>query len=781
MTASPEPLNGPTGPEAVGDGRHDGDASDGRSDRGGVSDSGSGSGAGAAGKAGSHRVVFTPSGLNGTVEAGTTVLDAARQLGVDLDSVCGGRGLCGRCQVEPSIGRFDKWAVTVEADHLSQEGRVEAAYRDRKGLADDRRLGCDLRLLGDAVIDVPASSQIHRQVVRKSVDLAGLVIDPSVTLHYLELDELADDDGTSITAQVARQLASDWSIEPVSFPPSVLAELHRAAADRTLTVAIDAPTEGGISADGGIPAGGGAPRNIRGVWPGFVDRIVGLAVDVGSTTVAGHLCDLATGEVLASGGRMNPQIRFGEDLMSRVSYVMMNPGGQDELTGAIRRALDELVTELFEQLAETTDPGQAIGRDRLLDVVLVGNPVMHHLFLGIDPSPLGQSPFTLAIDEAVSGRATDVGIDASFASLYIAPCIAGHVGADTAAAILAEGPHRHDAIQLLVDVGTNAEIVLGNQDRLFAASSPTGPAFEGAQISSGQRATTGAIERVRVDRQTLAPRFKVIGCDLWSDEDGFDEATASSGVTGICGSGIIEVVAELFLAGAIDADGVIADPARLEAERGLAFGDRLLADGRTFSFRLTEDIAVTQGDVRAIQLAKAALRAGIDLLLEHAELERVDEVRLAGAFGAHIDPVHAMVLGLVPDCPVDQVRSTGNSAGSGAVRALLARSQRHEMETVVRNVTKIETAIEPRFQELFVAALALPHRDAPNPCLSTVVELPTPPVRSGGDGDAPRRRRGRARRAAAAPAAPTAAPTPPPTPASPVEGSTNIETPVVDS
>ena len=364
---------------------------------------------------------------------------------------------------------------------------------------------------------------------------------------------------------------------------------------------------------------------------------------------------------------------------------------------------------------------------------------MHHLFLGIDPSPLGQAPFPLATDNAVVGRAADVGIDAPWAALYVAPCVAGHVGADTAAAILAEGPHRHDSIQLLVDVGTNAEIVLGNRERLFAASSPTGPAFEGAQISNGQRATAGAIERVRIDRTTLAPRFKVIGSDLWSDDDGFEAATAKTGVTGICGSGIIEAVAELFLAGIIDADGVIVDPARLERERGLDAAGRLVADGRTFRFRLTDEIAVTQGDVRAIQLAKAALRAGIDLLLEHAEIDAVDEIRLAGAFGANIDPVHAMVLGLVPDCPVDRVRSTGNSAGSGAVRALLARSQRDEMEAVVRDVIKIETATEPRFQELFVAALALPHRDAPNPELGAVVDLPA--RRQPGTDGAPRRRR----------------------------------------
>jgi uncharacterized 2Fe-2S/4Fe-4S cluster protein (DUF4445 family) len=373
-----------------------------------------------------------------------------------------------------------------------------------------------------------------------------------------------------------------------------------------------------------------------------------------------------------------------------------------------------------------------------MECTFVGNPIMHHLALGIDPTPLGQSPFTLATDEPVNTTATALGIDAPWADLYFAPCIAGHVGADTAAAILSEAPHSSEAIQLLVDVGTNAEIVLGNSARMFAASSPTGPAFEGAQISAGQRATAGAIERVRIDRETLEPRFKVIGCDLWSDEDGFAEATASSGVTGICGSGIIEVISELFLSGLIDVQGVIQGD-------GQARTARIVADERTFSYVLAGNIHVTQADVRAIQLAKAALRAGIDLLLEHAELTGVDEIRLAGAFGAHIDPVHAMVLGLIPDCPVPHVKAVGNAAGSGAVRALLSNGQRTEMEQVVARVTKIETATEPRFQELFVSALAFPHLIAPTTNLAQAIELPARPAAA--EGAKPRRRRNRANRA----------------------------------
>ena len=583
-----------------------------------------------------HRVVFTPSGLQGTVPEGTTVLEAARELGVDLDTVCGGRGICGRCQVEPSVGSFAKWAIDVEADHLSPWGPLEDNYKGKRAIVEGRRLGCSAQICGDVVIDVPPDSQIHKQVIRKSVDVGDLTLDPIYRLAY------------------------------------------DADADETQALRGD---------------------DVVVTWPGYVDRIVGIAVDVGSTTIAGHLMDLGSGEVLASAGRMNPQIRFGEDLMSRVSYVMMNPGGDAELTAAVRAALNELSTELLEQAD--------IEAEHVLDMTLVGNPVMHHLFLGYDPTPLGQAPFPLFTEDAVHTTGADLDLDLPNAAVYVAPCIAGHVGADTAAAILNEGPHRSDAIQLLVDVGTNAEIVLGNDERLFAASSPTGPAFEGAQISSGQRATAGAIERVRIDRETLEPSVKVIGSDLWSTDEGFDEATAKTGVPGICGSGIIEAISELVSAGVIDQQGVIRGDLADKT-------DRIVPDERTFSYVLHGDIQVTQADVRAIQLAKAALRAGIELLLEHAELETVDEIRLAGAFGAHIDPAHAMIVGLIPDAPIDAVRAVGNSAGSGAARVLLSQDQRDEVEALVREVTKIETATEARFQELFVTALAFPHSTAPS-------------------------------------------------------------------
>ena len=433
---------------------------------------------------------------------------------------------------------------------------------------------------------------------------------------------------------------------------------------------------------------------------------------------------------------MNPQIRFGEDLMSRVSYAMMNADGAAEMTVAVRSALNGLLAQLVMRAG--------IKRDAILELSVVGNPIMHHLLLGIDPVPLGSAPFALATDRAVTVRASELDlVTHPGARVYVLPCIAGHVGADTAGVILAEAPHESEAVELVVDVGTNAEIVLGNRQFLLAASSPTGPAFEGAQISSGQRAAPGAIERVRIDRTTIEPRFRVIGSELWSDEPGFAEATAETGITGICGSGIVEAIAELYLAGVVTPDGIVDGTL---AERS----PRIVPEGRTFSYVLHDAsegrrlrIAITQNDVRAIQLAKAALYAGARLLMDHAGIDTVDEVRLAGAFGSQIDPFHAMVLGLIPDAPLAHVKAAGNAAGTGALIALLSAAARREIEGVVRRVEKIETAVEPRFQEHFVEAMAFPHRTAPYPHLSTVTDLP---VRRAGSGSSRAEGGGRRRR-----------------------------------
>ncbi|NND01279.1 MAG: DUF4445 domain-containing protein [Acidimicrobiia bacterium] len=636
-----------------------------------------------------RKVTFTPSGRRGFAAAGSTVLDVARELGADIDSVCGGRGICGRCQV--TVGSAPGTPASDTA--LSPPGPTETSYRGKRPLVEGHRLSCAAQILEDVVIDVPPQSQVHRQVVRKRAEVIAIDVDPVVRLYYVEVAEPTLDDDSSDLGRIQDALAQQWELSDLVADDSLISRLQPALRQGKweVTVAVH---------DGSV---------ITGIWPGFRDVALGVAFDVGSTTVAAHLCDLASGNVLASAGVMNPQIRFGEDLMSRVSYVMMNPGGEVALTTAVREAMDDLIGTL---VAEAD-----VAREDILEVTVVGNPIMHHLVLGIDPTPLGGAPFALAVDKAVRAEADLIDLEVHpGARLYFLPCIAGHVGADAAAAVLSEGPHRGEAVQLLVDVGTNAEIVLGSSGRLLAASSPTGPAFEGAQISSGQRAAPGAIERVRIDKDTLEPRFKVIGSDLWSDEESFAEAVASTGVTGICGSGIIEIVAELYLAGVISQDGVIG-------------GDhqRIVADGRTYSYVLADgspQILITQNDVRAIQLAKAALYAGVKLLMDHLGVDAVDEIRLAGAFGSHIDTKYAMVLGLIPDCDLDSVSAAGNAAGTGSMMALLSGEARREIEQVATEIEKIETATEPRFQELFVGAMGIPHATDAFPQLAGAVALP---------------------------------------------------------
>jgi uncharacterized 2Fe-2S/4Fe-4S cluster protein (DUF4445 family) len=638
-------------------------------------------------------VVFTPSGRRGRFEHGTTLLDAARRLGVDLDSVCGGRGICGRCQIEVSEGEHAKHGILSAAGHLTPAGEVEARYAAERGLGEGRRLGCTAAVAGDLVVDVPPESQLYRQVVRKEADAHPIEIDPVVRLYYVEVERAELGGSSGDLRRLRDALEKEWDLSELGVDPHVLRALQPAlrAGEGAVTVAVH---------DG---------ETITGIWAGLHDRAYGIAFDVGSTTVAGHLCDLLTGDVLASAGEMNPQIRFGEDLMSRVSYVMLHPGAEKELTKLVRGCLARLTA----QLAAAAE----IDRSDILEVTLVGNPIMHHLLLGIDPTPLGGAPFPLAVDESVRMPARELGLPVHVgARAYVLPCIAGHVGADTAGVILSEGPHLTDEVNLIVDVGTNAEIVLGNRDRLLAASSPTGPAFEGAQISCGLRAAPGAVERVRIDPETLEPRVRVIGTDAWSDEPAFADAR----VTGVCGSGIIEAVAELHLAGVITTDGTIDGSL---ADRS----PRIVADGRTFSYVLWQgepELVVTQSDVRQVQLAKAALYAGCALLMDRYGIECVDRIRLAGAFGTHIDPVHALVLGLVPDCDPERVTAAGNAAGTGARIALLNRSARTEIEDVVLRVEKIETAVEARFQEHFVQAMAIPHGVDAYPRLARTVRLP---------------------------------------------------------
>ena len=646
-------------------------------------------------------IIFTPSGIRGEVPEGTSVLEAARSLGVDLDSVCGGRGICSKCQITPGKGEFPKFAITVGDDAISEWNEVEERYSKKRGLAKGRRLGCQVKIINDVVIDVPPESQIHKQVVRKEIDQRDITLKPIIKVLYIEVKLPSMEEPLGDSERIISALKEQWKLEKVYLKFNLLGQIQKLLRESDWKIScvlkFDYKSES---------------YEIIDVYSGlFEGKILGLAIDIGSTTVAAHLCDLLSGEVLGSEGIMNPQIKFGEDLMSRVSYAMLNTDGASEMTDAIRVGINSLIATMLGNLK--------IDRREIYEVVFVANPVMHHLLLGINPIELGQAPFALSNSSAVTIESKEIGIKINKnGTVYFLPCIAGHVGADAAAVILSETPYHADELCLIVDVGTNAEIVLGSKNGILACSSPTGPAFEGAQISCGQRAAPGAIERVKIDQDTKKPFFKIIGNENWLSDESLNDQIE---VTGICGSGIIEAIAEMRLSGIVDETGLIGSAEQTGS-------DRCIRDGRTNSYILVSgrdrSIKISNSDIRAIQLAKAALYAGAKLLMDKYKVSNVDRIILAGAFGTHISPKHAMILGMIPDCPLHKVTSSGNSAGSGARIALLNYEMRKEIETQVREIEKVETAIEPKFQDFFVAASNIPNGVDKFPKLRSKIELP---------------------------------------------------------
>ncbi len=644
-------------------------------------------------------IVFMPSGQRGYVQKGISVLDAARQMEVDLDSICGGNAICGRCQVEYTFGDLPKLKIHSAINNVSPFGSSEQRFDKRVGLKPGRRLGCCSIISGDLVVNVPPESQVHKQIISKQTNLDySQNMQPMVRLYVVTVAEADLHDATGDSERVITALKNQHKIIAHTFYSTLLIDLQQALRKNNWQISVAV-----------------RENAIIGIWGGIKEAIYGIAFDVGSTTISGTLANLVTGFVMGSTGQMNPQIRFGEDLMSRVSYAMMNENGTDQMCDAVRNSLADLTTELIE--THQLLPGDVI------ELTVVCNPVMHHILLGISPVELGNAPFALATNQSITLLAKDWNLPVHrCAHIYILPCVAGHVGADAAAVMLAKEPWNDDDNVLIIDVGTNAEITLGYQgNRILSCSSPTGPALEGAQISSGQRAANGAIEHVRISPFTLEPRFQVIGIEGWSDEPPFQASNVT--VSGICGSGIIEAIAELYLAGIITSSGIMNSSLADKCPR-------LVKNDRTYNYLLhkneSTEIYITQNDVRAIQLAKGALYAGARLLMDRVKIEFVDRIILAGAFGSHIDPKYALILGMFPDCYVSNVSSAGNAAGTGALKALTSKAARATIETRIQQVEKIETAIDPNFQKYFVSAMGIPNRDDPYLKLSETVTLPNP-------------------------------------------------------
>ncbi|MCD6291185.1 MAG: DUF4445 domain-containing protein [Anaerolineae bacterium] len=635
-----------------------------------------------------HRVVFQPAGRQGWVPDGITILEAARLLGVEIESICGGRQTCGKCRIIIEEGTFPKLGIRSSREHVTPVTDRERRYAERFGLdlEHGHRLSCAARVQGDLLITVPEESQARKQVIRKAAREMSIKVDPAVRLCYIELERPTLEHPRGEWERAQEELATRFGLDNLTIDITALRDLQAALrkGQRGITCTI------------------WQEREVIRVQPGYHEEAYGLAVDVGTTTVAAYLCDLLSGEVIASEAIMNPQVTYGEDLMSRVSFAMSEVEGLDRMHRAIIEGLNDV--------ADRAARSAGITRQEITDLVLVGNTVMHHVLLGIDPRELGGMPFPAAVHGPLDYKARDLGLSlAPGAMVHVLPIEAGYVGADNVGVILAEEPHKvpPDEIVLIIDVGTNGELLLGNSEHLLCCSSPTGPAFEGAQIVHGMRATPGAIERVRVDPETLEVRFRVIGESRWSDE-WTEENPPAEKARGICGSGIIEAVAELFKAGVIDRTGRFVRDCP---------SPRYRREGNLASFVLAwphetstgQEIALHTDDVRAIQLAKAALYSSARILMRRRGVDHVDRVILAGAFGSYIDPEHAMTIGMLPDCDLEHVYAVGNAAGDGARIALLNRDKRLEAARVARQVEFVETAAEPDFQDQFVSAIYLPH------------------------------------------------------------------------
>lgn len=668
-------------------------------------------------------VIFMPSGRRGRVAAGTPLLDAARDMGVEIESICGGKLTCGKCLINIENGVFQKHGIESAETHVTPQSDDEATLVKRKK-GGDARCSCVAKVNDDVLVFVPESSRAQKQVIRKKATDRAIDLNPAIRQVYVEVDtaELGEHRGDWGRLQGA--LKDQWQLENLSIDLFTLRDLQKNLRKKDWRVTVTLWHD----------------REVLEVRPDYNEGVYGLAVDIGSTTVAGYLCNLQTGDIVATESVMNPQITYGEDLMSRVSYAMTNSDGTRKMHNAIIKALNKLATDAARQA--NIEPQQ------IVDAVFVGNTTMVHVLLNIDPTELGGAPFALANRDAMDVKARDLKLKLHPAAyVHVMPAEAGHVGADNVAAVIAEEHYKQDDIVLMVDVGTNAEITLGNQDWMLSASSPTGPAFEGAQIAYGMRAAPGAIERVRIADGTFESNFRVIGEEKWSQDWSLDpdaplEAQSNHLAAGICGSGIIEVIAELFRVGIITGDGRF---------RNDLTTDKVVFDGRSGAYVLAsaeqsasgEPILVTQDDVRNIQLGKAALYAGAKLLMNRAKLQTVDRVVMAGAFGSFIDPKYAMLLGLIPNCELEKVTAVGNAAGDGARIALLNRFKRDEAQRISHWIRYVETAIDPAFQDEFVGAIHIPHKTDAFPVLADVLPAAELTAQSENSGRRSKRRRRR--------------------------------------
>jgi uncharacterized 2Fe-2S/4Fe-4S cluster protein (DUF4445 family) len=644
-----------------------------------------------------HKVIFQPSGRRGEVEEGKTLLEAAQSLGVDIEGLCGSKKVCGKCKVRIEEGYFEKDNIESGMSHLSPLTEAERKHikpEDGPGI----RLACTAEVHGDVKVYVPERSRAGKQVVRKAAKELSIALDPAVKKYNIDLvPPTLHDMTTGDYERVLKFLDDDYGLKGLTFDYMALKGLQdvirRGEWKATVTVWMD--------------------REVIKVEPGFVESCYGLAVDIGTTTCVGYLTDLNTGKVVNTESMMNPQVPYGEDVMSRITYAMTNPAGLETMQRAIIEGLNEIIERAVSDIRKDgPDPGDAVD-----DMTIVFNTAMHHIFLGLNPVYIGRSPFIPAVQNSMNIKARDIGLKINPAAyVHVLPIEAGFVGADNVGVLIAEEPYNQDDVVLIIDIGTNGELLLGNRNKVCSTSCATGPAFEGAQIKFGMRAAPGAIETVKVDPVTKEPLYKVIGKADWHTH--LEKVNAK----GICGSGIIEIVAEMFKAGIIDKTGRFVKDLGTARVRNDAEGRPEYVLAWADETSIGTDITITQADVRALQLAKGALYTGAKLLMKRLNITKLNRVILAGAFGSHIDREASLTLGMFPDCPLDKVYAVGNAAGDGARMALVNRGKRVEANERARWVEFVEIATDPTFEKEFMQAMHIPHMKDKFPNLKEFLE-----------------------------------------------------------
>ncbi|MBW2657980.1 MAG: DUF4445 domain-containing protein [Deltaproteobacteria bacterium] len=640
-------------------------------------------------------VIFQPSGRRGRVPVGITLVEASRLLGVDIEAPCGEHQVCGKCRVRIESGVFEKFGVHSIAENAGPRGDAEGTLLTVEEKRQGYRLGCIAKVQGDLLIYVPESSRAGKQVVSKAARDIDIKLDPGVKQYTVKLDPPTLEEGMADFERVCKSLEAKYGLSSLTIDIYALRSLAGSlrSGDWEITVSV------------------WMDKEIIRVRPGRECSSYGLAIDIGTTTIAGYLCDLATGQVVNTLSMMNPQVKYGEDVVSRISYHMGNPGGLARMSREIIEAVNGLIDMAAGKESggdEALENESVINGEDIVDVAICSNTAMNHILLQLDPEPLGSIPFTPAIHHSLNLKCRDLGIDVHpGANVFFLPSIAGYVGGDTVGVMLAEIPHLQKQVQLIIDIGTNGELVMGNSEKLICSSCATGPALEGAQIEFGMRAAPGAIERVKVDPVTHEVDYKVIGRNAWKSYSAPEEMKTR----GICGSGILDVVAELVLAGIVAKSGAFSPKGR-ESDRfrkndQSGFAEFVLAWAEETS--IGADIVINQKDIRQIQMAKASIYTGCKLMMRHMGITSLDSIKIAGAFGTHVDRHLARVIGLIPDCPLDAVSSVGNAAGDGCRAALLNREKRVEADKLWRRVTYIELTMEENFQDELVAATQFPH------------------------------------------------------------------------